>query len=59
MIAKQEILGVAPTNRLADWTQRAAERNKILADNPARLYQFQEPEKAEKQSCGGSSQRPR
>jgi hypothetical protein len=50
MIAMREILGVAPTNRLADWTQSAAERKKTLADNPARFYQFQE-HKAEKQSC--------
>jgi predicted TIM-barrel fold metal-dependent hydrolase len=27
-------------NRLAEWTQSAAELKKILVDNPARLYQF-------------------
>ena len=27
-------------NRLAQWTQSAAELKKILVDNPTRLYQF-------------------
>lgn len=30
----------AALNRLAGWTQNAAELKKILVDNPARLYQF-------------------